>query len=61
MLKRLITPAGIICILAFLLLLLPLREVLPFWRRLQQLPSPDGSHTVKLVRIKQHLFCKFSA
>jgi hypothetical protein len=50
MLKRLITPASIICILAFLLLLLPLREVLPFWRTLQQLPSPDGNHTVKLVR-----------
>ena len=50
MLKRLLTPACIICILAFLLLLLPLREVLPFWRTLQQLPSPDGSHMVKLVR-----------
>ena len=50
MVKRLISPLSILCIMAFLLLLLPWREVLPFWRTLQQLPSPDGSHTVKLVR-----------
>ena len=47
--KRLIIPL-ILCVLAFLLLLLVMREVLPFWQTLQQLPSPDGKHTVKLVR-----------